>query len=549
MKFLPKNLCKKLSVVNGIGTCDLRNCLCRCWNCEINNKCGAEVFEKCQLKSVEFKEIPNAFALYDDAVKIADKEIHSLMEREDPISVVGGLLYRREAEILHCFYDAPGDLPSAVSTANSYINRDLSAIGHDDVKYTEEANKVWNLIVAKEVFSNQSNRLRNGDLLCFGNEQGQAELRSLVSNPIHYIEQLDEFVKKKTSPQYEGENVRLVYSRKMLPITEWCLVNVHQADMWDYTLYKNFTKILKHLEDVANSGEISPRICYRLAYPHYAGMLHTCRYIYSKFKHIKIVSQLNKGIDETIKNKYAINFDIEKNYDAFLSDLWHTYNYGKMCISETIGKDTEDYRFIIKDGTLFGSALLLGFISKNYESICLKPYERGPAFEDFVEKELLDRQVVILKRNFETPKGEVDFICSKNGKTYFIEAKDYSPWFDYSYIGSKTYNERVESINEKLENAPPRLQWIESNPRAIGLSAPQKLIGIILTRFSEPHIRIPAKFQYATIDDLDDVFGKSRYCKIYETCIKLRPGEEERLKLEKELLEKKVQDFTKYGLR
>jgi hypothetical protein len=255
MKFLPKNLCKKLSVVNGIGVCNLRNCLCRCWNCEYKKKCGKVAFEKCQLKSEDFKEIPNAFTLYDDAIKSADMQILSIMETEDATALVGGLLFRREEEIVHCFYEAPGDLPSAISTANSYINRNLSTIGHEDVKYTEQANKVWNLIVAKEVFSNQSSRLRNGDVTCYGNKQGEEELRCLVNNPISHIEQLDDFVRKKTPPPIEGQNVRLVYSTKVLPVIEWCRANVNQANMLDYTLYENFGKILRHLEDVAESGE------------------------------------------------------------------------------------------------------------------------------------------------------------------------------------------------------------------------------------------------------------------------------------------------------
>lgn len=547
MKFLPKNLCKKLSVANGIGVCNLKNCLCQCWNCEDNRKCGKNAFEKCSLKSEDFKVIPNAFMLYDDAIKSAERQISSTIEMADPKRLLGGLLYRREEEIVHCFYEAPGDLPSAISTANACISKDLSAITHEDIEYTEEAHTVWNLVIAKEVFSNQRARLKNGDVVCYGNKRGEEELRLLVSNPIHNIEQLDDFIKKKTPPPLEGQNVRLVYSTKMLPVMEWCRSNVNHANMLDYTLYENFGKILKHLEDVGNSGEISPSVCYKLSYPHYAGMIHVCRYVYSRFSHIKNISNLNKGIDQAIKTKYSITLDVGKNYDAFLFDLWHIDKNEKMCINDTIGRDTEEYRFNIKDGSLFGSVLLLSFISKNYESICLKPYERGRVFEDLVEKELLDRQVALLKRNFETPEGEVDFVCSKKGKVFFIEAKDYSPWFDDSYISSKTYSERVNSINKKLQNTPPRLRWIESNQKALGISVVGKVKGIILTRFYEPHITIPPGFQHIPIDELDELFGESIYHKIYETSIKFRIGENELPMLKNEV--SRVTDLSRYGLR
>lgn len=551
MKFVPKNLCKKLSVVSGIGVCNLRQCLCQCWNCEIKEKCGFKVFHECPLKSEDLKEIPNAIRLYEDAISSASKKIESIIEKENPTTILGGLLFRREEEILHCFFEAPGDLPSAISTANSYINQDLSAIKHDDVKYTEKAEEIWNLIVTKEVFSNQISRLRNKDIICFGNKDGEEELRRQIRNPLQDIEKLEKAVERKTPEGLESQNVRLVYSVEMQPVFEWCKVNIHQANMLDYTLNDNFQRILRHLEEVGHSGEVSPSICYKLAYPHYAGMLHTCRYVYSKFMHIKEISQLNKGIDHVLAEKYSTSLDIEKNYDSFLFDLWLIKREEKMCVSGSIGKDTEDYRYIISDGTLFGSLLLLGFISKNYDSICLKPYERGWVFEDYVEKELLDRGVTILKRNLQIPNGEIDFICSKNGRVFLIEAKDYSPWFDDSYIGSATYRRRVEAISEKLGKLPYRLQWAEANPRGVGSSTPQRIHGLILTRFSEPHITIPARFQLLTMDDLDTIFGESSQKKIHETNIKFRISvpEGQRETMLENAEKRAFDDYNKFGLK
>ena len=509
------------------------------------------MFDECPLKSENLKEIPNAISFYEDAISSADRKIQTITEKENSTEILGGLLFRREEEILHCFFEAPGDLVSAISTANYYINQDLSTIKHEDVKYTERADELWNLIVVKEVFSSQIYRLRNRDIICLGNKDGEEELRRQISNPIQDIEKLKKAVERKTPEELESQNVRLVYSIEMQPIIEWCTVNIHQANMLDYTLYDNFQKILRHLEEVADSGEISPSICYKLAYPHYAGMLHTCRYVYSKFMHIKEISRLNKGIDHILKEKYSTSLDIEKNYDSFLFDLWLMKRNEKMCLSEPIGKDTKDYRYIISDGTLIGSLLLIGFIWKNYESICLKPYERGRVFEDYVEKELLDRRVTILKRNLQIPNGEIDFICSKNGKVFLIETKDYSPWFDDSYIGSATYRRRVEAISKKLEKLPYRLQWAEINPQDAGLSTPQRIHGLILTRFSEPHITIPARFQLVTTDNLDTIFGESSQKKIHETNIKFRMSvpEEQRKTVDENAVRRALDDYNKFGLK
>lgn len=548
MKILPKNLCKKLSVVNGIGVCSLKDCVCNCWLCEYKDKCS-RLFDKCSLKSADFKEIPNASRYYDQATTNLDKQIERIIETEDNEKIIGGLLFQREQEILHCFREAPGDLPSSVAFINSYINQDISTIDSSEIKPNRIATKIWNLVILKEVCSTWSLKLRNKDTLYFGDEEGEEELEKKAANPESIIEEMTAAVETNVFPTVESQHVKEIYSVKMLPAMEWCLSNIHQADMMDYTLTLNFKKIVEHMSDAGTTGEISPNICYRLAYPHYSGMIHVCRYVYSKYKHVKEVSQLNKDIFDLLKSKYPINLDVKKMYDNFLMTLWGIEKSEKVCISEKIGKDTQDYQFIIKDGSLFGSVLLLGFIAKNYESVCSKPYERGRIFEDFVENELSDRQVNVLWKNLETPKGEIDFICSKHEKIFFIEAKDYSPWFDDHYVSSQTYNERIRIINEKLVKSTSRIQWADSNRSKLGLPLNQKIQGVILTRFIEPHITLPNKFSLVSIDNLDGVFGKSRHPEIHETNFKFKIGKEQIMNLEKKVLKEKDQEYLIFGLK
>ena len=100
MKLLPKNLCKKLSIVNGVGVCDLKNCICGCWHCEHKDKCGLG-FEKCQLKTENFREIPNVYTYYEEAIKSIEKRIQTILDTEDKVKIIGGLLAHRETEILH----------------------------------------------------------------------------------------------------------------------------------------------------------------------------------------------------------------------------------------------------------------------------------------------------------------------------------------------------------------------------------------------------------------------------------------------------------------
>ena len=245
--------------------------------------------------------------------------------------------------------------------------------------------------------------------------------------------------------------------------------------------------------------------------------------------------------------RYNVDFEVSRMFDNFLFTLWSISRSRKFCMADVVGKDSEDYRFIVKDGSLFGSILLLGFISKNYNDICLKPYERGRAFENFVERELRARNVKILKKNLETPEGEIDFICDKRGKISFIEVKDYGPWFDENYISSRTYSERVNAINDRLKYALPRLQWVNSNRSLLGLTPYQKIKGIILTRFYEPHLKIPSSFNYISIDQINRVFGKPNYVEIHKARLKFKIKEEKLLELEKEF--KKTEDYKRFGLR
>jgi Holliday junction resolvase-like predicted endonuclease len=191
----------------------------------------------------------------------------------------------------------------------------------------------------------------------------------------------------------------------------------------------------------------------------------------------------------------------------------------------------------------------LGFISKNYEEIYSNPHQRGWLFEDFVEKELIERQAVIVKRNFETPKGEIDFICTKGERIFVIEAKDYGPWFDSDYISSRTYSERINAINERLTKAPPRLKWIELNRKPLGLSMSKKIQGLVITRLHEPHLKIPVGFEYVNVDELDLIFGKSKKAKSQVIKRKFRFGKESLLELEKELLNENEKAYMQFGLR
>ena len=179
--------------------------------------------------------------------------------------------------------------------------------------------KIWNLIIVKESFLNQIARLKNGDVICYGNKNAVEELEDFIVHPLRVIDELDTAIKNKTPPPIQGHNFKQGYSEKMTNVMEWCLKNINQANMWDYSLHENFLLILKHIQEVGKTALISPQICYKLAYPHYAGMLHTSRYTFAKFGTIKEAAILNKGIHELIAKKFGITFNVGRTYGRFSS--------------------------------------------------------------------------------------------------------------------------------------------------------------------------------------------------------------------------------------
>jgi len=75
----------------------------------------------------------------------------------------------------------------------------------------------------------------------------------------------------------------------------------------------------------------------------------------------------------------------------------------------------------------------------------------------------------------------------------------------------------------------------------------QRVRGIVLTRFHEPHLDVPPKFEHVAIEGLSQVFGKPNHFEIHKTKMRFRIGEEMLSKLEKEFALK--EEHKRFGLR
>lgn len=174
--------------------------------------------------------------------------------------------------------------------------------------------------------------------------------------------------------------------------------------------------------------------------------------------------------------------------------------------------DNPEYPMHVGNKTFFGSLIMWIFTGKNWDDICSNRWTKGRIFEDRIEKELCDRDVNILGKNIQlTPDDEVDFLCEKKGKYYIIEAKNYGPNWEYNFLSIEKYEERVADLNSKVELSPRRFEIIDSNRDSFSVPRDEKLQGVIITSFIEPHIQVPDGFICLNIDRISRVFGGKAY--------------------------------------
>lgn len=288
-------------------------------------------------------------------------------------------------------------------------------------------------------------------------------------------------------------------------IIEWCKSNRFELDILKFNHLDQLKRIRQHFEEVGVTGRADARICYDLSYRPYMNSIYALRNIHSHSRRFL-----------TVAKKYKEMWRVTERYVQWLP-LWDS---SIMMFEEKARKenylmkkidveDSTEYPLHIGNKTFFPCLIMWTFVGKNWDDICSNRWTKGPIFEARVEQELCDRDVKMIDKNIRlTPDDEVDVLCEKDGMYYMIEAKNYGPNWEYNFLGSSTYEKRVEEMNFKISLAPRRLRLIDASRERFGIPAKAKLQGIIVTSFVEPHVRVPEGFRCLNVDKLSKVFGK-----------------------------------------
>jgi len=499
--------CRNFSLQNGTGICKKLDCICRCYSCKHAEEC--DWIEKCS--TVNWKPVPNSRDLLLTASRKLRDTIRNIM-RDIPLNeLVGGLLCRREEAILRAFTFYPGDITEAF-LVQEYL-KEAPNLRASDLKQTERFVEFFNLVVFRDTFDRDRNKIERGDLKFFATSEGLKQLQKMADSPVEYMNdtylEMEKMFEEKKKPSFElHNNVLHVWTKKMIEPLRWSMHNqvpleIVRADHTDAV-----NGIMAHMEELGKAVEkhdpifLDKGVCFDLSYGLYNSLIAIVRCLYNNCK------ELQKATAFLVKNSVPLSFAFKhevniQNWDTFVIDAYLREKSGRYLFDYRIPA-INDWQISIREGTFWGSVLLLTFIQKNYDEIVLNRYSKGWIFEEILRTELIDRSVNIPHKNFPTPYGDIDYICEKDGKAYAIEAKDYGPWYGEWYINSKKFESRKKILGRRINTFMKRLNWLNSHLENARIE--RSPIPISISSYKEDYIEINLP-----IPELDKVFGPSKY--------------------------------------
>ena len=511
-----KKACKylKLDSKLKIPICTIEPVICTYWFCDAkgfhtkNMKCNLDCFRKCAIKNPRASIVADIEKIYDETIERADTRLEHYRKTMPPEELVGGLLAYRELEILRGFFESPGSFID-VFQIQDLIPDDISFLKQKDIVVKADFHYFLHLFVIRNVLNMERYRINKGSLLIYATPEGLSELKQKMIDPENDEllkwtkngkENITEFLKKG-----ECHNIMRFEPIKNHNIIEWCKSNNFEREILEFSNTRYLKKIYRHLEDAGKTGRIDVRECYDLSYQPYMNSIYALRNIYSHSRKFLRIAKTYKDLWQKSENIFSW-LPVWDNSMFVIAEKARKEDF---LIDRFEVDNSPEYSMHIDSKTLFGSLLLWSFVGKNWNEVCATQWTKGQIFEDKVEKELYERDVTIIDKNIQlTPDDEIDFLCKYDSRYFMIEAKNYGPNWDYNFLSSNRYEERIIGLNSRIRLAPRRLDMIKSKRDRFGIPANAKIIGVIITSFIEPHIEVPEGFVCINVDRISRVFGK-----------------------------------------
>jgi len=320
--------CRKLVISENVGICQLMECICPCFDCEVKGIC--KWYGECHKQ--EWKEMGDAIFLYRVASRKLRDTIINKMKQIPKKELYGGLLWRREDSLLNAFTKAQGDIVDAC-LVNEYL-KDMPILSANDIQSTDRTTEVCHLITFKYLFDSYAYKLSQHDIIVFATDEGSNLLHRLADRSFDSVKKTIEIMRnmnqgKLSESEIPVENPRTAWTLKMIDSYRWCKKNKVPICLDQIRNDEELKAIQNHMGDLGKKFETSKKrkkisldkkVCFELSYPLYESLIYVFRYLYSRFPSIRnTVSLLQK---EKINPELAFHSLEIEDWDGLVMDAF-----------------------------------------------------------------------------------------------------------------------------------------------------------------------------------------------------------------------------------
>jgi hypothetical protein len=512
------SLCAHFHIEDGIGVCGKQPLVCPSFDCDYIDVCKQECITYCPVNNAEYKFFYECPSEITSAIEGASQMIDYLVAQLPNEVVVTALTDIAEGSSLEALIQHPYEFLIAFKIREWLNNKygrfdsykyDISLCE----RYHKQVDRLWECFLTFWVLQEYKAKIDNKDAVLALSAGGQKILSRLKEDPTclmrYEISQMRKMVKekRKPSPKYL---TKLFWTRQMIPVLSWCKSNSFSVDLRGMSIQSQYLEVEKTWEAAANAGtgrKLHLAEDVRLGLPLYGALFHMSRFVISHCAQMRDVIAEYDWLPKYIDSELGFSLD-HRLWDRTLLVLKNRVNAtGPLQAVTNTVSDSILWPIFYDGKVLLASAILLGFVVYNQRDILARNYESGVWFEDVIEQELKSREIPIMARNIELPRGEIDFICLDSVNSYVLETKDYGPRGKLGYFSSKEYCERNLSLADYLDKFVERIAWVHDNRNRFDISHDSKIYGIYVSSYKEPHVKIPGNITAIPITRLCGIFG------------------------------------------
>lgn len=465
---------------------------------------------------MEFRLIEHPSSIFYEASRKLTQALRSIQGTIPKREFYSGLLYLREDGLKYALSKSPGDIIEAF-LANRYLKqgnypRDI------EPQMTERMANFKHLLIFRHYFDNVAKKIERGDVVILATRCGEENLSRIRNSPTSYVQEwvsrFGKIASDRDSEPPPAEDPMIRYSKQMIPVLNWCLKNNLPPSFDSLKLSINFYKnsIILNTADIA----IGPIPVNAFSWDDLLKI--TLKYIYR-------FSEVRETVKKYANHMYKSGFIFSLESFPIKIQAHMMRETERWYLKSPLPDESVPWPLNFGNKSLWASSALIGLIVRGAKDVQTKRQKAGWSFEERIRVELLDRGFAILTKDKDSPAGEIDMLVRKGNSVWLLEAKDYGLWYENWYASSRLFNARKASLEASFAKFPNKIKWVDLNQENFNIKD-QQIQGVIISAFLED-VELPEDILITTIEELDSIFGKSKY-KTYHESVYDRAKQSER---------------------